>query len=246
MDRIIKITVGLFFVILVIFVGVTTYNFHVEQAYRSTLSSTYSYTCTLSTDSPLTNVTFFLPIPADPTGNSMVIERLSAQQIPGIPETWRTELYETGKGTFVKVTAAEILPPPETTKKDPYSIMLSAKIPTKRLIDTRDPVAKSPLFRPVQDIKPAACRDGTTGAAGGQCFTYLTTLYAKYDANPNAAVTFRSELTGKNTWTVFEPRTNEYHTSVYLLMFGEQKGWTPVAGYLEAGIGAYDAPAIDL
>lgn len=245
MDRIIKITVGLFLVLLVIFVGVTAYTVHVEQAYRSTLSSTYSYTCTLSTDSPLTNVTFFLPVPADPTGNSPVIERLSAQQIPGIPESWRMELYETGKGTFVKVTAAEILPPAGTTTKDPYTITLSAEIPAKRLIDTRDPVAKSPLFRPVQDLTPAACRDRTTDAAGGQCFTYLTTLYAKYDANPDAAITFRSELTGKNAWTIFEPRTNGYRTSVYLLMFGEQKGWTMVAGSLEQGIGAYDAPVMN-
>ncbi|HEX3001572.1 MAG TPA: hypothetical protein VHN82_04265 [Methanoregula sp.] len=245
MDRIIKLTLGLFVILLVSFVAVTAYNGYITQAYRSTLSSSYSYTCTISTDSPLTNVTFFLPVPADPTGNSPVIERLSAKQIQGIPDSWTTELYETGKGTFVKVTAPEIIPPAGTTTKDPYVIAISAAIPSKRLIDTRDPVTKSPLFRPVQDLKPAGCRDGAPGAAGGQCFTYLTTLYAKYDANPNAAVSFRSGLTGKNTWTVFEPRENEYRTSVYLLMFGEQKGWTPVSGYLEQGIGAYDAPVPD-
>ncbi|AGB03134.1 hypothetical protein [Methanoregula formicica] len=245
MDRIIKLTLGLFVILLVSFVAVTAYNGYVGQAYRSTLSSTYSYTCTLSTNSPLTNVTLFLPVPADPTGNSPVIERMSAQQIPGIPDTWRTELYETGKGTFVKVTASEIIPPAGTTTKDPYTITLSADIPSKRLIDTRDPVAGTPLFRPAQGLKPVACHDRAAGAAGGQCFTYLTTLYAKYETDPNAAVTFRSDLTGKNSWTIFEPRTNEYRTSAYLLMFGEQKGWTPVAGYLEQGIGAYDAPALD-
>lgn len=245
MDRIIKLTLGLFVILLVSFVAVTAYNGYIGQAYRSTLSSTYSYTCTISTDSPLTNVTFFLPVPADPTGNSPVIERMSAQQIPGIPDSWRTELYETGKGTFVKVTAPEIISPAGTTTKDPYTIVLSAEIPSKRLIDTSDPMTKSPLFRPVQDLKPAACREGASGTAGGQCFTYMTTLYAKYDTNPNAAVTFRSDLKGKNSWTVFEPKTNEYQTSVYLLMFGEQAGWTPVAGYLESGIGSYDAPAMD-
>jgi len=245
MDRIIKITLGLFVIILVSFVAVTTYNGYIEQTYRSTLSSTYSYTCTISTDSPLTNVTLFLPVPADHTGNSPVIERLSAQQIPGIPETWRTELYEAGKGTFVKVTVPEIIPPAGTTTKDPYTITLSANIPSKRLIDTQDPVAKSPVFRPVSNLKAAECQDASTATAGGQCFSYLTTLYAQYDANPNAAVAFTSTLDGKNSWTVFEPRTNEYHTSVYLLMFGEQKGWTPVAGYLEKGIGAYDAPVLN-
>lgn len=245
MDRIIKLTLGIFVILLVSFVAVTAYNGYIGQAYRSTLSSTYSYTCTLSTDSPLTNVTFFLPVPADPTGNSPVIERLSAQQIPGIPENWKTELYETGKGTFVKVTVPEIIPPAGTTTKDPYTITLSSGIKSKRLIETRDPVPKSPLFRPVTDLKTTNCRDGSMAITGGQCFTYLTTLYAQYEADPNAAVTFRSDLSGKNAWTIFEPRTNEYHTSVYLLMFGEQKGWTPVAGYLESGIGSYDAPAPD-
>ncbi|MDD5142096.1 hypothetical protein [Methanoregula sp.] len=246
MDRIIKLTLGLFVVLLVSFVAVTAYNGYVGQAYRSTLSSTYSYSCTLSTDAPLTNVTLFLPVPADPTGNSPVIERMSARQIPGIPDTWKTELYETGKGTFVKVTAPEIIPPAGTTTNDPYTITLSAEIPSRRVIDTRDPVTESPLFRPVQDLKPAACRDGAASAAGGQCSTYLTNLYAKYEADPNAEVTYRSELKGKNSWTVFEPKTNEYHSSVYLLMFGEQAGWTPVAGYLESGIGSYDAPVVDL
>jgi hypothetical protein len=245
MDRIIKITLGLFVIILVSFVALTAYNGYVEQAYRSTLSSTYAYTCTISTDSPLTNVTFFLPVPADPTGNSPVIVQLSSHQIPGIPETWRTELYEAGKGTFVKVTVPAIIPPAGTTAKNPYIVTLSADIPSKSVIETMDPVTGSPMFRPVQDLKTAECKDASAGTPAGECYTYLTTLYAKYDADPNAAVAFKSSLSAKNSWTIFEPKTNEYRTSVYLLMFGEQKGWTPVAGYLEKGIGTYDAPVLN-
>ena len=66
MDRIIKITISLFVIILVSFVATAGYTAYVEHAYRSSLSSTYSYTCTITTDSPLTNVTFFLPVPAKP------------------------------------------------------------------------------------------------------------------------------------------------------------------------------------
>jgi len=242
MDRIIKITISLFVIILVSFVATVGYTAYVDHAYRSSLSGTYSYTCTITTDSPLTNVTFFLPVPADPSGNSPVITRMSSHEVSGVPETWTTELYETGKGTLVKVTAPAIIPPVGTTAKDPYTITLSTDAASKTLIDTGNPASASPMYRPIQDLKPAACRDSSVPAAGGQCFTYLTSLYASYQADPNAAVSFHSTLTGKNTWTVFEPKSNEYHTSVYLLMFGEQKGWTPVAGYLEAGIGSYDAP----
>jgi len=242
MDRIIKITISLFLIILVSFVATAGYTAYVENAYRSSLSSTYSYTCTITTDSPLTNVTFFLPVPADPSGNSPVITRLSSHEVRGVPDTWTTELYESGKGTFVKVTAPAIIPPEGTTAKDPYAITLSTEVSSKTLINTKDPANESPMYRPVQDLKPAECSDSAVSAAGGQCSMYLTTLYASYQADPHAAVSFRSTLTGKNTWTVFEPKSNEYHTSVYLLMSGDQKDWTPVAGYLEAGIGSYDAP----
>lgn len=243
MDRIIKITLSLFVIILVSFVATAGYTAYVDHAYRSTLSSTYSYTCTITTDSPLTNVTFFLPVPADPAGNSPVITRMSSHEVSGVPDSWTTELYETGKGTFVKVTTPSIVPPAGTTTKDPYTIALLTDVTATTPINTRNPANESPMYRPVKDLKPAECRDSSVPAAGGFCSTYLTTLYASYQADPNAAVSFRSTLTGKNSWTIFEPKSNEYHTSVYLLMFGEQKDWTPVAGYLETGIGSYDAPA---
>jgi len=245
MDRIIKITISLFIIILVSFVALVGYTGYIDHAYRSSLSSSYSYTCTITTDSPLTNVTFFLPVPADPNGNSPVIAQLSSHQITGVPDTWTTDLYETGKATLVKITIPSLVPPSGTTTKNPYSITLSTNVTSKGIIDTMNPVEKSPMFRPVQELKPTDCKDSATTASGGQCYTYLTSLYAKYEADPNAAVTFRSSLTGKNSWTIFDPRTNEYRTSVYLLMFGEQKGWTPLAGYLEKGIGSYDAPALD-
>ena len=242
MDRIIKITLGLFIIILVSFVALTGYTGYVENAYRSTLSSTYTYTCTLTTDSPLTNVTFFIPIPADPSGNSPIIAQMSAHELSGVPDTWKTELYDTGKSTLVKITVPELVPPDGTSSKNPFSITIFTNVTSKALIDTKDPVKNSPMFRPLQDLKKTDCKDSGTAAAGGQCYTYLTSLFANYEADPNAAITFRSTLMGKNTWTIFEPKENEYRTSVYLLMFGEQKGWTPVAGYLEEGIGLYDAP----
>jgi hypothetical protein len=241
MDRIIKITLSLFVIILVSFVALTGYTGYVENAYRTSLSSTYTYTCTITTDSPLTNLTLFLPVPADKTGNSPVIARFSTHMISGVPDTWNTELYETGKSTMVKITTPSLIPPPGTGPKNPYSITLSATLPSNRVIDTKNPVANSPMFRPVLDLNPTECKDSSIPAKGGKCFKYVTALYADYAADPNAAVTVTSTLSGTNSWTIFEPRSNEYHTSIYWLMFGPQKEWTNVAGYLESGIGASDA-----
>jgi hypothetical protein len=57
-------------------------------------------------------------------------------------------------------------------------------------------------------------------------------------------VTITSSLTGRNDWKIFEPKENEYRTGIYVLMSGDQKGWSTVSGDLEKGIGAYDAPGV--
>ena len=88
MDRIIRISLGLFAVITGCFRVSVSYQVFVERAYLSSLSSTYSYTCTITTDSPLSNVTLFLPVPADPSGNSPIVAQFSAQDIAGLPEDW--------------------------------------------------------------------------------------------------------------------------------------------------------------
>jgi hypothetical protein len=231
MDKIIKITLGLFIVLLVAFAASAGYSAYVENSYRTSLSSSYSYTCTITTDSPLTNVTLFIPVPADPAGNSPIIGEFSAHTISGVPDTWKTELYDTGKATLVKITAPSLAP---------GTITLYTNVTSKNFIGTQDPVENSPMFRPVQDLKTTEC---ATGVAGGQCTTYRTALYADYRAAPGTSVTIASSLVGRNEWKVLEPEFNEYRTGITALMSGDQKDWTTVSGYLQSGIGAHDAPS---
>ncbi len=97
MDRIIKITLGIFIIVLVTFVTLIGYTGYIENAYRSSLSSTYSYTCTITTDSPLSNVTLFIPVPADMEGNSPIIAQISAHtdhRCPGFLENRDSMIQE--------------------------------------------------------------------------------------------------------------------------------------------------------
>ena len=73
MDKIIKITLGIFIVILVAFTATVAYNAYVKTVYQNSLASTYSYTLTITTDSRLDNVTFFIPVPDSRTGNSPIV-----------------------------------------------------------------------------------------------------------------------------------------------------------------------------
>jgi hypothetical protein len=245
MDRIIKISLGLFMVILVVFVSVVSYQVFEEKAYRTSLSSTYSYTCTITTDSSLSNVTLFLPVPADPSGNSPIVAQFSTLAIAGLPDDWTVTLYDTGKATLVRITTPLITPPAGTSPEKPYGILLSSEMKSDKVIDTREPIQNSALFRPVRDLRQVSCPPDSSEEKGTpQCYRYLTSLYADYQAPSNASVTITSSLTGKNSWKIFEPKSNEYTTTISLLMSGEHHGWSTMNGTLTTSIGIYDAPII--
>ena len=67
MDKIVKITLGVFIAVLVVFVASVGYTMFVDNAYRTSLNSTYSYSCSITTNSVLSNVTFFIPVPEQPS-----------------------------------------------------------------------------------------------------------------------------------------------------------------------------------
>ena len=245
MDRIIKISLGLLMVILVVFVSVVSYQAFVEKAYRTSLSSTYSYTFTITTDSTLSNVTLFLPVPADPSGNSPIVAQFSAHDIAGLPKDWTVTLYDTGKATLVRITTPLIPPPTGTIPEKPYVILLSSEMKSEKVIDTQEPIQTSAMFRPVRDLQQVSCPSDRSEEKGTpQCYRYLTSLYADYQAPANTSVNITSSLAGKNSWKIFEPKSNEYTTTISLLMSGEHHGWVTMKGTLTKSIGIYDAPVI--
>jgi hypothetical protein len=229
MDKIIKISLGMFMVILVAFTGIMTYTAYTEIAYRNTITGTYSYTCTITTGFPLYNVTLFIPVPADRSGNSPVVSSFSSHSVTGVPPGWETTLFDTGKSTMVKVTAPAIIPPEGTSASNPYTVTFSSETTSRFPVDTRDPVGNSAMFRPVQSMDSKG--------------TYTTSLYADYTTSPDTIVHITSAVTGKNTWKIFEPRSNEYHTEIGVVLKGENHGWVVPDGLLASGIGSYDTPA---
>lgn len=245
MDRIIKITSGIFFIILICFTGVVSYNAFVENAYRSSLMSTYTYNCTISTNTMLHNVTFFIPLPSDVSRNSPLDRQFSARAISGLPDNWNVTLYDTGKSAMVKITTAELAPGSGEKIPPVYTINLFANVTSRELIDTLSPVGNDAIFRPVQDLQQVNCpSESGVVAIPRYCNRYLTTVYADYQASPGATVSIRSSLTGRNDWKIFAPEYNEYKTNISVVIRGENHGWTTADCWLESGIGYYNAPAI--
>jgi len=245
MDKIIRIILGLFIVILVIFVTSVEYVTYVNNAYRSSSASTYSYQCTITTDAVLSDVTFFIPVPATTSGTSPIIFRISSHEISGFPDNWSAVLFDTGKATLLQITAAQIGHSPVNGSPVTTNVTFSVDANSSSLIDTRSPIANGAIFRPVQSAVNITCPSGMTENSGmANCIQYTTAVYAKYGASPGSSVGIHASVTGKNSWTVFQPEFNEYQNTFDLTLSGSQNGWVITTGWLNYNIGSYDAPQI--
>lgn len=243
MDRIMKITIGLLCLVLGLTIGHAVYTGYVMDAYTSSLTSASSYTLSISTDSAISDATFFIPVPADTRGNSMAVTQWSAGQVSGVPASWQTNLFDTGKATLLKISIPRLDPPAGTTAENPFTVTMTADLPSETVIDTADPVAGSPMFRTLQDFRKTGCTGQGTGTRGSpDCAAFVTSVYADYTADPGAAVTITSSYSAKNRWTVFAPQSNEYMTTISLLMHGENHGWQTAKGTITSRIGSYDYP----
>lgn len=242
MDTIIKTTLALFLVLLAAFSGLLALTLYPETAYRNSLASTYSYSCTITTDSPLSNVTLFIPVPVDPKGNSPMVSAFSSRMMDGVPADWDATLFDTGKSTLLKIMTPAIVPPDGTSAQHPHMITFSSETTERTPINTTDPAMESAMFRPLQDLVEKTCPQGSADGTG-RCFTYTTSLYADYNTAADTTVTITAAVTGRNTWTIFGPRSNEYHTGVSTILKGENHGWADLEGELTCSTGNYDIPS---
>jgi hypothetical protein len=247
MDKIIRITISLIIVVLVAFIATVAYTGFVDQAFRTSLSSTYSYTFSLVTDSRLDNVTLFIPVPEDHNGNSPIVNRFSAQDIEGLPGDWHVTLFDTGKATVAKITAPVILPLTVTNTSHPYTVRLVINAGSDRMIATQAPIEEGVMFRPVQNLQKTECAGASNETTDTPvCSQYTVPVYADYQTTMNASVSITSVLHGKNRWTIFEPQSNEYQTDISVRLSGEHHGWTVMKGTLESNRGQYTIPALSL
>lgn len=240
MDKIIRITAGTFVLIFVIFAGTTLYGAYVEKEYRRSLSSTYSYTLTIETSGELRNVTFFIPVPANPNGNSPFVEQFSIGNFTGIPAGWETTLLGSNKATMLKIRAPVIV----GSDGAGISVRTSSDARTGKVIDTKSPQDRDIVLRPVQGTKEVSCVEFKNSGPGATCYRYQSAFYADYDSSPNTKIEISSTITGKNEWKVFEPAYNRYTNSISVTMLGENHGWITVDCDMQAGIGSYNVPAL--
>ncbi|MEN6611296.1 MAG: hypothetical protein ABFC24_10670 [Methanoregulaceae archaeon] len=231
MDRILKTVISLFLVVLLIFSATTLYEGYVRSSFQGSLDSTYTFTVSISTDTPLTNATFFIPLPVRPDGKSPVVNRIGIADEAGLPKGWHYGIYEAGNATLVKITAPKILP------EGPSEFTID--VPAGSLIDTIDPLQNDMTIQPIHELQASDCSvlPGQK-TASSECSRYLGVIYADYNTTPEAKVLIHADLQGKNRWNVFHPSSNMYTNSISLTLLGNMNhGWFPAKGELISGIG---------
>jgi hypothetical protein len=238
MDRVMKVGISLFVIVLVVFTSWILYDAYVESSFRASLQSTYTYTLSVTTDTPLYNTTFFIPLPVNPGGTSPVVELVGAGRVSDKPPGWGFTLFGENNATLVKITAPQILP------EGPSGF--SVEVPSHTFIDTKSPFDRGIVILPIRDLARSECSAISGGKSGASvCYRYLSVMYADYTTTPNAKVLIHTDLQGKNRWHIFRPSSNEYRDTLSLTLLGNMnRGWFPAKGELVTGIGDYDMPIL--
>ena len=219
----------------VIFLAAISITVFVEITYRATLSSTYEYRVSITSDATLGNVTLYVPIPARGPKSSSVLEGIGSGGLKGVPPSWGVSLIGTEKFTMLELTAREIEPSPPGR---PYLLSFDTRV--RGPIHTRTAGSEDLVLRSVTQVIPAACGGMDTEASPEmRCWLYQGPAYADFTAPGNEHLSVQVSLTGRNAWDVFGPSSNEYRDGLQFSFSGERRGWRTGDGSLVTGIGDY-------
>lgn len=218
----------------------------------------YQYSITLSYTTTIENATFLLPVP-EMNGTSLLADMLVNGNGYGVPADWNLSL-ETVNGTpLLAIRAARMVPdyhePPiplepgespagtplltatEYSEETPVLIpkTIGATLRTDVPVDTRNPLAREPVFFPGGQFTP---RPKTTPPYEGVESIHPVRLYVSYTADHPVSVSLVARVSGTNSiwrggWTF-----NTYEDLV-IVEAGNRTGWLEADAILVSGEGVY-------
>jgi hypothetical protein len=235
MDRTLSVVLAVLAVAMVAFLAAISLTWYIGFTYRATLSSTYEYRVSITSDATLGNVTLYLPIPARGAENSAVVEGIGAGNLQGLPPGWNISLIGTEKFTMLEVTAREMAPSPPGR---PYLLSMDTRV--RGPIRTKNAGSEDLVLVPAAERRQVAC-GGTASETSPEirCEAYQGPAYADFTAPGNVRLGVFIFLTGRNTWDVFGPSSNEYQDGLQVSFTGGARGWRTGDGILVTGIGDY-------
>jgi hypothetical protein len=239
MDRILRAVLVILAVGLAIFLLAFLANAVMGMMFWSSYRGTYEYRVSLAPDTTLRNVTLYVPVPTRGTAASPVLIAIGGRALTGVPAGWGVAPIGTEKFTFMELTGAELAPNPDGSPTI-LSVNISPGSRDGRLMGTLNPAAGEYILGSVDQAVPVACRGPDTATSpGARCWASTGRAYAGFSAPENAHLAVSVSLTGRNTWDVFGPSSNEFRDSLVFSFSGADQGWKTGEGLLAGGIGDY-------
>lgn len=247
LKKYVMVIVGLLIVFLGIFLFLTGFYNGYD---KSTLTSRYSYSVELTTDSKLENPTFIVPIPI---GNESLVNMAVNESIHDFfnpaqkSDGWNVSIVETKYGKMLKISAKEFVPQVHTNVElNPGNNLptgsstsftrgnkeVAATIVADHFIDTINASENEPILSQkfnLTTLQPSAYIQKT--------FSYDSIIYADYTSSQDAIVEVFVTLQGTNEWWQGDSAFNSYHERLGATFKGEKHGWFSVIGGLTEGEG---------
>lgn len=224
----------------------------VGQQVLATHSHSYVYRVAVETETNLTDVTVYAPLPTregqtltDAYDGATVVRHPQSVWVPdedpraprdtGGSADWTVSVVETGAGPMLALRATDV-------EAGTYVFGANTQYEPGR-IDTADPWRSAFVLNPAGDVTAVECPSRADETE--RCYTYDTRLFADYDAPSDAdgdaaVVTVSASLHGQSDWTfAMANGWNWFDQQSVATLDGRPDGWLDTEGTLDGGAGTY-------
>ncbi|KAB1189861.1 hypothetical protein GJR96_16890 [Haloferax sp. MBLA0076] len=219
--------------------------FVVDAALTSYFHS-YTYRVAVETDTDLTDVTIYVPVPTrdgetltDVYADAAVVQDPAewigddGSNVPdatGGSADWTTQIVETAHGPMLSLRASSV-------EAGTYVFGANTMLEQGR-IHTADPWASDFVLTPANDVTQDECPSWADETE--RCYTYRSHLYADADAPTRGTVSVSVSLHGQTDWGfVFANGWNWFNQRTSATFDETTNGWVDTEGTLKGGAGTY-------
>jgi hypothetical protein len=205
--------------------------------------SSYDYHIFLTTDSTLSNVTLYFPLPVINNTSSVGMDIVEHNFNNNDP-SWEYALVDTEHGLMLSMKNEKIKPKYTTSNKYSEkiprpSIDLSTIVFSNLTVNTMNPLGNEMVLMPKYKLIHNVSASEAYSRPYKQ-FDYESRMYAYYETSSNANVSISIYLDAYNEWWIGGWQSNSYREAMEIKLSGSQDGWTTVDGELVTGEGTYE------
>lgn len=233
--------------------------FMYDKIARESEQHNFHYTIGISYTSTIDNVTILLPVPML-NGTTLLAESFLNREVHGIPPDWNLSVEMVNATPMLAIRADEMVPeyhgypiaiepgqsplPTTLVPGKEYSVdtpilwpvSLGTMRAADRIIDTRNPVGKEPLFAPGGEFIRKA--ESTQPYSNGREYGYTVPVYVMYSADAPSDISISTSIQGSNAiwrggWT------SNIYTDTVTVLVSESPGWVNANGILRTEEGVY-------